>query len=349
MNAKPSRADLGSVIPARDFDVALLDLDGVVYVGAAAVPHAVPALARAVDVGMRLGYVTNNAARTPGEVAEHLRALGVRATADDVVTSAQAGARVVARLVPPGSTVLAVGGPGVAAALRHRGLRPVVVDDPDVAAVLQGYGPEVGWRALSEAGFALQRGVAWVATNTDLTIPTARGIAPGNGALVELLRRHTDRDPIVAGKPQRPLVDESIERTAAIRPLMVGDRLDTDVEGAQGAGIASLLVLTGVTCVGDLLAAAPQRRPTYVSADLRGLHDEHAPVTRSGDEWRCGGSSAVVTDGVLHVSGPNGREVGDLVRCASAAAWAFADQGRPTRTDAAAAQLQALVDDTLSS
>lgn len=336
--------DAPEVVPARDFDVALLDLDGVVYVGPAAVPHAVEALTRAVAAGMRLAFVTNNASRPPREVADHLRSLGVVATPDDVVTSAQAGARLVADRVPRGSAVLAVGGPGVAAALVERGLRPVTADDADVTAVLQGYGPAVDWRALSEAGFALQRGVPWVATNTDLTIPTSRGIAPGNGALVALLARHTGRRPIVAGKPERPLVAESVERTAATRPLMVGDRLDTDIEGAVGAGLASLLVFTGVTGVLDVLVAPSAQRPTYLGIDLRDLHEPHRPPHRSGPEWRCGHASAVDDDGTLLVRVSRDAAPVDAVRCACSAAWAAADEGRPLDVQSAAEALQGIVD-----
>ena len=105
-----------SAAPSEIYDVALLDLDGVVYVGPDAVPGVPEALSAARDAGMRLGFVTNNAARTPGDVAEHLTALGVPAATDDVITSSQAAATVVAGLLGEGARVLPVGGPGVAAA-----------------------------------------------------------------------------------------------------------------------------------------------------------------------------------------------------------------------------------------
>ena len=253
-------------------DVALLDLDGVVYVGRGAVAHAAESLERALAVyGMRSAFVTNNAARPPSEVAEHLVELGVRARPADVVTSAQAGARMLAERVPPGSRVLAVGGPGVAAALRERGLDPVASVDEQPVAVMQGYGREVGWRQLAEASLAIERGLLWVATNLDRTIPTPRGRVLGNGSMVAALRHATGVEPLVAGKPEPPLMLESVERTAASRPLVVGDRLDTDIEGATRSGIPSLLVLTGVTEWTELLTAGPQHRPTYLDRDLRGL------------------------------------------------------------------------------
>ena len=253
------------------YDALLLDLDGVVYRGKDAVPHAVTSLVSAVAHGVRAAYVTNNAARPPAEVASHLRELGLTVDLHDVVTSAQAGAREVASRVASGSVVLAVGGPGVAEALLARGLTVVTSALEQPVAVMMGYGPDVSWRDLAEAGYAIENGAIFVATNTDATIPTAQGIAPGNGTLVNAVVTATGVAPLVAGKPCTPLMRESIERVGANRPLVVGDRLDTDIEGAQAAGLDSLLVFTGVTRVVDLLAAPPHQRPTYVAADLRGL------------------------------------------------------------------------------
>jgi len=296
-------------------DALLLDLDGVVYVGSRAVPHAVTAIRAARARGVVTAYVTNNAARTPAVVAAHLTELGLEVAEHDVVTSAQAGAREVAARVPPGSRVLAVGGPGVAAALRDRGLDPVSLASDHPVAVLMGYGPDVVWRDLAQASYAVGRGALFVATNTDLTIPTAEGIAPGNGALVGAVASATGRDPLVAGKPHAPLMLESVERVGASRPLVVGDRLDTDVEAGHVSGIPTLLVLTGVTDVAALIAAEPQRRPTYVAADLRGLL---APA----------GSLAPVDAGDTPDDGLGGLRAGCL------RAWLARDEGAPDPTTA---------------
>jgi glycerol 3-phosphatase-2 len=262
-----------SVAPlAALHDVALLDLDGVVYVGAEAVPHAAEALDAALAAhGMRAAFVTNNAARTPATVSAHLVGLGVRAEPSDVVTSAQAGARMLAERLPVGSHVLVIGGPGVGDALRERGLVPVESVDDGAVALMQGYGPDVGWRQLAEGSLAIGRGLLWVATNLDRTIPTPRGRVLGNGAMVEALRHASGVDPLVAGKPEPPLMIESVQRSGALRPLVVGDRLDTDIEGANRSGIPSMLVLTGVTDWQDLLHVAPPYRPTYLGRDLRAL------------------------------------------------------------------------------
>jgi HAD superfamily hydrolase (TIGR01450 family) len=313
---------------AERYDVALLDLDGVVYVGPAAVPNASESLRAASDLGMRLAYVTNNASRPPDVVAAHLRSIGIPAETRDVVTSAMAAARVVADLVPAGSPVLVVGGEGLRAALVERGLQPVWRETDDPVAVVQGFAPEVGWQLLAEGAYALQRGLPWVASNTDLTIPTPRGKAPGNGTLVQVLRLATARDPVVAGKPEPPMHREAMLRTGADHPLVVGDRLDTDIAAADRAGVASLLVLTGVTHLPELLAARPGMRPTYLGHDLRALLLPQPSVTADGEWWRCRATRARVVAGRLEVAGPDGQLRGpdddglDAVRACCAAVWA---------------------------
>ncbi len=307
-------------------DVALLDLDGVLYVGPDAVPGAPEAVAAAAAAGLRPAYVTNNAARTPETVAEHLRALGVPADATDVVTSAQAAARLVAERVPAGSAVLVVGGEGLVAALTERGLRPVAEMAEGVAAVVQGFAPDVGWRLLAEGTYAVAAGLPWVASNLDATVPTAKGTAPGNGALVGVVADAAGRRPdAVAGKPETPLHRESVERTGAERPIVVGDRLDTDIEGANRAGTPSLLVLTGVCRPADLLRAAAGLRPTYVATDLRsGLLEPHPAVHGVDGGWQCGEVRVRVDGTDVTVDGPTGDDGGrmDALRALCVAWWA---------------------------
>ncbi|MEU6504561.1 HAD-IIA family hydrolase [Streptomyces californicus] len=311
------------------YDTALLDLDGVVYAGGEAIAYAVEALAEARAGGMHLAYVTNNALRTPDTVAEHLTELGVPAEPSDVITSAQAVARLVADQLPPGARVLAIGGEGLRVALRERGLVPVESADDDPAAVVQGYGgPDMAWGRFAEASYAVRRGLPWFASNTDLTIPSARGIAPGNGAAVEVVRIATGAEPQVAGKPLPPMHRETVLRTGAERPLVVGDRLDTDIEGAFNGGVDSLLVLTGVTDAGLLLAAPPQHRPTYVDRDLRGLLTGQPEVVAAGEGFRCGDWTAAVRGDRLVLETAGGGEDGgdalDGLRALCAAAWTFA-------------------------
>ncbi|MBT2470887.1 HAD-IIA family hydrolase [Streptomyces sp. ISL-66] len=297
------------------YDTALLDLDGVVYAGGEAIAHAVESLAAARADGMHLAYVTNNALRTPDAVAEHLGELGIPTEAAEVITSAQAVARLIAEQVEPGSKVLVIGGEGLRVALRERGLVPVdSAEEEGLAAVVQGYGgPDLPWGRFAEASYAINRGVPWYASNTDLTIPGARGIAPGNGAAVEVVRIATGAEPQVAGKPLPPMHRETVLRTGAKRPLVVGDRLDTDIEGAFNGGVDSLLVLTGVTDAAQLLRAEPKHRPTYVDRDLRGMLTGQREVEAVGGGtdgvgggaagFRCGRWTAVALDGVLELGG----------------------------------------------
>ncbi|WP_338144217.1 HAD-IIA family hydrolase [Nocardioides turkmenicus] len=303
-------------------DVAMLDLDGVVYIGGSAVPRAPEALAAAREAGLRLAFITNNAARPPAKVAENIRNLGIEATAEDVVTSAQAAARVLADRLAPGAKVVNLGAAGLREPLDAAGLIPVAVDE-DAEAIVTGYNPELLWKDILRAAVRIKDGLFWVASNTDMTFPAAYGIAPGHGVLVDTLRRFSGVEPVVAGKPSRPLLEETIRRTEAERPLMVGDRLDTDIEGGHNTGIDTLLVLTGVTGLEDLVAAEPHRRPTYVSADLGGLLEAHPAPETDGTAARVGGWTAEVRDGELRVTGEGTAD--DWWRAAATSSWAHLD------------------------
>src|SRR3954454_22093238 len=148
----PGAATLGSCTEPLDrrYDLAMLDLDGVVYVGPDAVPGAPEHVAKARAAGMRLAFITNNAARPPAAVAAHLRELGVEAGEDDVVTSAQAAARLLEERLGSGARVVVLGAGGLVEAVSAAGLVPVGVRD-DAAAVVTGYGPDVPWRDIMRA------------------------------------------------------------------------------------------------------------------------------------------------------------------------------------------------------
>jgi ribonucleotide monophosphatase NagD (HAD superfamily) len=223
-----------------------------------------------------------------------------------------------------------VGGEGLFEALRERGLRPVTSAGDGLAAAVQGYSPELRWSQLAEMAHAVNAGVPWFASNADLTIPSARGIVPGNGAAVEVVRIATGGQPQVAGKPLPPMHRETVIRTGAERPLVIGDRLDTDIEGAHAGGVDSLLVLTGVTIPAVLIAAEPRHRPTYVAADLRGLLTAHPEVTAAEDGHRCGGwtASTTQTPDALTLEGEGDPLDGLRVLCA--AAWTSAGAGSCT-------------------
>ncbi|MDQ4085223.1 MAG: HAD-IIA family hydrolase [Actinomycetota bacterium] len=309
------------------YDTAVFDLDGVVYIAGESVGDSPRHIAAARATGMRVAYVTNNASRTPEEVAQRLRRIGVDCADGDVVTSAQAAARLVARRVPAGSRVLVVGGGGLLAALDEHGLVPVARFDEGPAAVVQGFHPDVGWRLLAEGAAAVNAGLPWIASNTDLTVPTAYGRSPGNGTLVEVIARTTGASPEVAGKPQPPLFEETMLRVGGQRPLVVGDRLDTDIEGAVRCGLDSLLVLTGVTDVATLATAATGLRPSFVAADLRGLFVPHARPRVDAAQATCGGWTARVesTGGDSHPALSGHGDPTDALRALVSLCWARAD------------------------
>ncbi len=286
-------------ILAQAHDALLLDLDGTVYLGGQPIDHVAPALVRAGVLGARSVFVTNNASRPPAEVAAALTSMGVAAEADDVLTSPQAAAVMLADRHPAGAKVLVIGAPWLEESVRQAGLQPVRLAEDEPVAVVQGHSPDTGWRNLAEGCIALRAGADWVACNVDSTLPTDRGMLPGNGSMVAALVAATGLHPRVAGKPERPLLDAAVRQVGSTRPLVVGDRLDTDIACAVGASTPSLMVLTGVSTASDLLAADPGQRPTYVAFDMRGLVEEDRAVRipgpgspRSSREWTVGTDSS---------------------------------------------------------
>ncbi|WP_168581197.1 HAD-IIA family hydrolase [Gephyromycinifex aptenodytis] len=312
------------------------DLDGVVYRGPEAVPHAVEALQSAHAAGVGVAYATNNASRPPQQVYEQLRGLGLDLELRDVLTSAQAGARHLAEVLPAGGRVLAIGGPGVRLALQESGLQPVLPSQLEAAAaqqesfepvlaVLQGFGPDVSSSDLSQGAFAIQEGALWVVTNNDTTLPTARGLAPGNGALVGALKHAVGIEPTVVGKPEAPLylVCAQVLGCEPSETLAVGDRLDTDLAGAVASGMDGLYVRTGVSRPVDVALADHSMRPRYIAADLRALTQEYdeAEVQSGQGEVQASCGQARVSLGAsleLHEGGTPSQRLRAFV----AACWA---------------------------
>jgi glycerol 3-phosphatase-2 len=304
----------------------LADLDGVVYKGAGAIAYAVESI-NAIDASVRVAYVTNNASRTDATVAAHLTDLGLHASADDIVTSPQAAMTLLKDIVPAGSTILVVGGDGLVDEVTKAGFTVTrsALDAP--AAVVQGFAPDVAWVHLAEAAFALNGegttgDLPWVATNTDWTIPQARGTAPGNGTLVSAVHTAIGRLPIVAGKPEVAIYREAMTRFGTEAAVMIGDRLDTDILGANRAGIPSILVLTGIDQAKQVLGAVPQERPTFILDDLRQLHEPYPEtvVTEAPGVTRTtvGGATVRREGATLTVESGSGI---DLLRAGAAAIW----------------------------
>ena len=313
--------------PLEGVDAVFADLDGVVYAGPHAIPHAVDSLNRVAE-SRPVAYLTNNASRTDEQVAAHLTSLGLHATPDAVVTSPQAAMRLLAASVAPGGLVLVVGGDGIVAELERGGYRVTRSADDGPDAVMQGFHPDVGWRQLAEATFALNAhggpgepgGIPWIATNMDWTIPVERGVAPGNGTLVSAVHTAAGRFPEVAGKPETPIFDVARDRFGASNPLMVGDRLDTDIRGANRAGIASAVVLTGIDRAKQVLAADAASRPDFILGDLRGLHEPYPEIQRRRGAVSVGRASVRVTGRTVEIE-RDGDDPLDLLRAACHAIW----------------------------
>lgn len=315
---------------AQEYDCLLVDLDGTVYRGDRLIDGAVESLD---TVPGRTLFITNNASRSADEVAAHLRELGLRADAEGIVTSAQTAARVLAAQLSPGTRVLIVGTEALASEIAAVGLRPVRrwQDQPD--AVVQGHSTATGWSDLAEAALAIRAGALWVAANVDPTLPSERGLLPGNGSMVAALKTATDADPQVAGKPSPALINDALGRGDFAAPLVVGDRLDTDIAGANAAGVPSLMVLTGAHSARDAVRAAPAQRPTYIGHDLRALHLDTAMVAIAGQA----GWHVEAGDGSVTVSACGDSETPDglsVVRAVASAVWAADLDGSRVRVRA---------------
>lgn len=311
------------------FDALICDVDGVVVAGSSALAHAVEVLN---SLEVPVVFATNNASRTPTEVAAMLRGHGVHTSADRVLTSSLAAARELACLLSPGSAVMAVGGPGVATSLRSVGLEPLSPqDEGEVAAVVQGYGPQVTAADLGAVAVAIRSGARWFATNADQTLPTERGPLPGNGSLVAAVRAAVEVDPVVIGKPNPPIyaLAADLVGARAARTLAVGDRLETDIAGATAAGMPGALVLTGVHGPADAAGAPPESRPVYLLEDLRGVTHHYPEGVRDGD-WFSRGDARARCGDRLDV---RGRGI-DAIRAGLDAVWAAVDAGRITSQDA---------------
>ncbi|UXA20423.1 HAD-IIA family hydrolase [Mycobacterium sp. SMC-4] len=315
----------------QQHDCLLLDLDGTVFRGHQPTPGAVETLA---TVAARVLYVTNNASRGAAQVAEHLSQLGFAAVADDVVTSAQSAARLLAEQLPSGTKVLVVGTEALADEVSAVGLTPVRQWADDPAAVVQGHSPSTSWPDLAEAALAIRSDALWVAANVDKTLPSERGLLPGNGSMVAALCTATDREPQVAGKPAPALMRDALSRGDFRTPLVVGDRLDTDIAGARAAALPSLMVLCGVHTAVDAIWAEPDQRPDFIAEDLRAISVE-AEVLRIGTQpdWHVDVDADAVV--VRATPGNGSTEPLSVVRAIAAAVWTATPAVRPRPLTAA--------------
>ncbi|MCK7674613.1 HAD-IIA family hydrolase [Corynebacterium pygosceleis] len=281
---------------ATDYDALLLDLDGTIYQGGAAIPGAVSAVGGS---GLPAVYVTNNASRAPRDVAEQLNDLGLETTPDQVMTSALAAIQLAQERVPSGSTVLVLGTDSFRELALDAGFTVTDTADDRPAAVLHGHNPETGWRQLSEAALAIREGALYLASNLDTTLPKERGLHVGNGSMVAAVVSATGVTPISAGKPEPAMFHSAAGTLGCRAPLAVGDRLDTDIAGGVAAGMDTLCVLTGVSGHHDVLRAPQAQRPTLIS-DTLDVFDRETDTLRPGPR---GGFTATLDGGILRIDG----------------------------------------------
>jgi HAD superfamily hydrolase (TIGR01450 family) len=320
------------------YDAVLFDLDGTVYQGTHVFPGSAEVLAEIRGRGVPVRFITNNASKAPEDAVEHLRGLGIAAEVAEVNTSSQVAAAMLRDRLPAGAEVLVVGAKALEAEVTAAGLRPVREFGPEVAAVVQGHSPDTDWHILAEASLAIRAGALWVACNLDVTLPSERGLLPGNGSMVAALRTATEAEPMVAGKPEPPLFRTAAQSADSRTPLVVGDRLNTDIAGAIAAGFDSLAVLTGVATPASLLAALPSERTRYLAADLTGLREPREVVEIGPREaWEIS-----VRDSRLIVAGKGDSDPLELLRALCAAAWESGVTAVEARDESARAALDEL-------
>lgn len=315
-------------------DVLLIDLDGVCYAGTRDIPHAAAGLAAARESGVKFQFLTNNASRTPEQVAEKLTGHGIAADPTEVMTAAMDAVEILTQKIEPESKVLVIGTQALIDTVAKAGFEVVSKASEQPVAVIQGYGPEVGWRQLSEAAYAISAGALFMATNLDATLPTEDGFALGNGSLVAAVEHATGQKPFAGGKPFAGIYRKAAAHAGATKPLAVGDRLDTDIAGAVAADMLSLHVLTGVSDAKAVALAYPDRRPSYLGLDLTDLMRVHpGPVHQPTGAWTSGESAAfmVAEDGrVMRDEEPvdNGQILSlEDYRALVAAVWDARDRG----------------------
>jgi HAD superfamily hydrolase (TIGR01457 family) len=318
-----AEANSAETVVARlwgQYDTLLADLDGVVYEGTRAIAHAVESLNKLQADGIAVGYVTNNSSRTPETISAQLNGFGLNTIAEQIIGSAQTGTELLATMVEPGSKILVVGGEGLRKSVAAAGF--VVVDSAEEkpAGVIQGFAPDVAWKNLAEAAYAIQAGAKWVATNSDWTLPQERGLAPGNGTLVSAVHTAVGQLPVVAGKPEPAIFQTALRQFMTSAALFVGDRIDTDIIGANRAGVDSALVLTGVSTRKELLGVKPQGRPKYILADLSELHAEYVEAKKTKRGFSCGKAEVELLANRVIVSHGDPRSL-DALKAACATIW----------------------------
>lgn len=304
----------------HEYDVLLADLDGVVYEGTRAIPGAAQTIEKLAESGIPVGYVTNNSSRKPETIADQLAGFGITCNPDQIISSGQTAVEILQTLIPKNSVVLVVGGEGLRFRVLEAGYTLAASSEDLPAAVIQGFAPDVSWKDLAEASYSIQAGAKWVATNSDWTLPQEKGLAPGNGTLVSAVHTAVGQLPIVAGKPEPAIFQTAVQAFDAKRPLFIGDRIDTDITGANRAGIDSVLVLTGVSTRKEVLGTTVEGRPTFIVNSMLDLLEPLADIKATKRGFRCGVASVELLGTKVLVTEGDPKSI-DALRAACAVIW----------------------------
>ncbi|MBL0388425.1 TIGR01457 family HAD-type hydrolase [Tumebacillus sp. ITR2] len=253
----------------RDIETFLIDLDGTLYRGNEVIEDAPAFIEWLQSSGRRYLYVTNNSSRTPEQVADHLRHLGIPAQTEDVFTSSQVAAEYIKTDGRSGKRVFAVGEGGLYTALTEAGCE--VVKEGPADYVVQGIDRDFSYEKLKHASLLIQSGALFISTNVDKALPTEHGLLPGSGSLAAAIRTASGTEPLVMGKPAARMIDFAIERLGVSkdRAVVVGDNLETDILAGVNADVRTVLVLTGFSKEEHIESA--EGRPTVVLHSLTDL------------------------------------------------------------------------------
>ncbi|KAF5339166.1 hypothetical protein D9611_011158 [Ephemerocybe angulata] len=276
-------------------DTWLFDCDGVLWKG----DHVIEGVTQVLDLlrrrNKKVVFVTNNATKSRKTLLAKFKDLGVQAHVDEVYGSAYTAAVYISTVLalPKHLKVYVIGQSGLEEELHAEGIQtlggtdpadntlaPFNLNpeswkpDPDVAAVVCGLDTKVNYTKLSKAfAYAQKEGCHFIATNTDSTYPSSYGLLPGAGSISAPLRYALGKDPVVCGKPSGTMLDviKAKIHFDPARTIMVGDRLNTDIEFGKHGGLATLLVLTGITAESDI--TGPNASPTVPDYVVQSLGD----------------------------------------------------------------------------
>jgi HAD superfamily hydrolase (TIGR01450 family) len=261
------------------YDCILLDLDGVVYLGKTPVDNAVKTIKELQKRKINIAVITNNGSVTAKSVSKWMKDFGLDIKPSSIITSSQTLCWYLQNNYAKSAKILVVGSDALKESVSDAGFKVVEKEDKDPMAVVNGIAPDIAQKNLAEMCYAISKNIPWIPTNGDYTFPTEKGLAPGNGAINALITSITGKSPILMGKPEPHMFQQAAKIFDSQKPIVVGDRLDTDIQGANNAGFKSLCVLTGVSDMGQIKNAPASTRPTYVGKDLSALIDNNYLVS----------------------------------------------------------------------